>query len=48
MTTAGYCKMLARMGEGAAFPVMAPFNMSEQPAYSICAGYDADGLLIGL
>jgi aspartyl-tRNA(Asn)/glutamyl-tRNA(Gln) amidotransferase subunit A len=26
----------------------APFNMSEQPACSICAGYDADGLPIGL
>ena len=26
----------------------APFNMSEQPAASICAGYDADGLPIGL
>jgi Asp-tRNA(Asn)/Glu-tRNA(Gln) amidotransferase A subunit family amidase len=25
----------------------APFNMSEQPAASICAGYDADGLPIG-
>jgi aspartyl-tRNA(Asn)/glutamyl-tRNA(Gln) amidotransferase subunit A len=24
------------------------FNMSEQPAASICAGYDADGLPIGL
>ncbi len=26
----------------------APFNMSEQPAASICAGHDADGLPIGL
>jgi len=26
----------------------APFNMSEQPATSICAGYDEDGLPIGL
>ena len=26
----------------------APFNMSEQPAASICAGYDADSLPIGL
>ena len=26
----------------------APFNMSEQPAASLCAGYDADGLPIGL
>jgi aspartyl-tRNA(Asn)/glutamyl-tRNA(Gln) amidotransferase subunit A len=26
----------------------APFNMSEQPACSICAGYDGDGLPIGL
>lgn len=26
----------------------APFNMSEQPAASICAGYDAEGLPIGL
>lgn len=26
----------------------APFNMSEQPAASICTGYDADGLPIGL
>jgi Asp-tRNA(Asn)/Glu-tRNA(Gln) amidotransferase A subunit family amidase len=26
----------------------APFNMSEQPACSICAGYDVDGLPIGL
>jgi aspartyl-tRNA(Asn)/glutamyl-tRNA(Gln) amidotransferase subunit A len=26
----------------------APFNMSEQPACSICAGYDEDGLPIGL
>ena len=26
----------------------APFNMSEQPAASICAGYDADGMPIGL
>ena len=26
----------------------APFNMSEQPAASVCAGYDADGLPIGL
>jgi aspartyl-tRNA(Asn)/glutamyl-tRNA(Gln) amidotransferase subunit A len=26
----------------------APYNMSEQPAASICAGYDADGLPIGL
>jgi Asp-tRNA(Asn)/Glu-tRNA(Gln) amidotransferase A subunit family amidase len=26
----------------------APFNMSEQPACSICAGYDADGMPIGL
>ena len=26
----------------------APFNMSEQPAASICAGYDAHGLPIGL
>jgi Asp-tRNA(Asn)/Glu-tRNA(Gln) amidotransferase A subunit family amidase len=26
----------------------APFNMSEQPACSICAGYDANGLPIGL
>jgi aspartyl-tRNA(Asn)/glutamyl-tRNA(Gln) amidotransferase subunit A len=26
----------------------APFNMSEQPAASICAGYDADGLPIAL
>jgi aspartyl-tRNA(Asn)/glutamyl-tRNA(Gln) amidotransferase subunit A len=26
----------------------APFNMSEQPACSLCAGYDADGLPIGL
>lgn len=26
----------------------APFNMSEQPAASICAGYDEDGLPIGL
>jgi aspartyl-tRNA(Asn)/glutamyl-tRNA(Gln) amidotransferase subunit A len=26
----------------------APFNFSEQPAASICAGYDADGLPIGL
>jgi len=26
----------------------APFNMSEQPAVSICAGYDPDGLPIGL
>ena len=26
----------------------APFNVSEQPAASICAGYDADGLPIGL
>jgi aspartyl-tRNA(Asn)/glutamyl-tRNA(Gln) amidotransferase subunit A len=25
-----------------------PFNMSEQPACSICAGYDGDGLPIGL
>jgi aspartyl-tRNA(Asn)/glutamyl-tRNA(Gln) amidotransferase subunit A len=25
-----------------------PFNMSEQPAASICAGYDDDGLPIGL
>ena len=25
-----------------------PFNMSEQPAASICAGYDRDGLPIGL
>jgi aspartyl-tRNA(Asn)/glutamyl-tRNA(Gln) amidotransferase subunit A len=25
-----------------------PFNMSEQPAASICAGYDADGMPIGL
>jgi Asp-tRNA(Asn)/Glu-tRNA(Gln) amidotransferase A subunit family amidase len=26
----------------------APFNMSEQPAASICAGYDSDGMPIGL
>jgi aspartyl-tRNA(Asn)/glutamyl-tRNA(Gln) amidotransferase subunit A len=26
----------------------APFNMSEQPAASLCAGHDADGLPIGL
>jgi aspartyl-tRNA(Asn)/glutamyl-tRNA(Gln) amidotransferase subunit A len=26
----------------------APFNMSEQPAASLCAGYDEDGLPIGL
>jgi aspartyl-tRNA(Asn)/glutamyl-tRNA(Gln) amidotransferase subunit A len=26
----------------------APFNMSEQPAASLCAGYDADGLPIGV
>jgi aspartyl-tRNA(Asn)/glutamyl-tRNA(Gln) amidotransferase subunit A len=26
----------------------APFNMSEQPAASVCAGYDEDGLPIGL
>jgi len=26
----------------------APFNMSEQPAVSICAGYDPEGLPIGL
>ncbi len=26
----------------------APFNMSEQPAASICAGYDPEGLPIGL
>lgn len=26
----------------------APFNMSEQPAASVCCGYDADGLPIGL
>lgn len=26
----------------------APFNMSEQPAASICAGYDDDGMPIGL
>jgi aspartyl-tRNA(Asn)/glutamyl-tRNA(Gln) amidotransferase subunit A len=26
----------------------APFNMSEQPAASVCAGHDADGLPIGL
>jgi len=26
----------------------APFNFSEQPAASICAGYDADGMPIGL
>jgi aspartyl-tRNA(Asn)/glutamyl-tRNA(Gln) amidotransferase subunit A len=26
----------------------APFNMSEQPAASICAGYDAEGMPIGL
>jgi aspartyl-tRNA(Asn)/glutamyl-tRNA(Gln) amidotransferase subunit A len=26
----------------------APFNMSEQPAASICAGYDAEGLPVGL
>jgi Asp-tRNA(Asn)/Glu-tRNA(Gln) amidotransferase A subunit family amidase len=26
----------------------APFNMSEQPAASICGGYDEDGLPIGL
>jgi Asp-tRNA(Asn)/Glu-tRNA(Gln) amidotransferase A subunit family amidase len=26
----------------------APFNMSEQPAASICAGYDDGGLPIGL
>jgi aspartyl-tRNA(Asn)/glutamyl-tRNA(Gln) amidotransferase subunit A len=26
----------------------APFNMSEQPAASICAGYDGEGLPIGL
>jgi aspartyl-tRNA(Asn)/glutamyl-tRNA(Gln) amidotransferase subunit A len=26
----------------------APFNISEQPAASICVGYDADGLPIGL
>jgi len=26
----------------------APFNLSEQPAASICAGYDAEGLPIGL
>ena len=26
----------------------APFNMSEQPAASLCAGYAADGLPIGL
>jgi aspartyl-tRNA(Asn)/glutamyl-tRNA(Gln) amidotransferase subunit A len=26
----------------------APFNMSEQPAASLCAGYDADGMPIGL
>jgi aspartyl-tRNA(Asn)/glutamyl-tRNA(Gln) amidotransferase subunit A len=26
----------------------APFNMSEQPACSICAGYDAEGMPIGL
>jgi aspartyl-tRNA(Asn)/glutamyl-tRNA(Gln) amidotransferase subunit A len=26
----------------------APFNMSEQPAASICAGYGLDGLPIGL
>jgi aspartyl-tRNA(Asn)/glutamyl-tRNA(Gln) amidotransferase subunit A len=25
-----------------------PFNMSEQPAASICAGYDTDGMPIGL
>ena len=25
-----------------------PFNMSEQPAASICAGYDDDGMPIGL
>jgi aspartyl-tRNA(Asn)/glutamyl-tRNA(Gln) amidotransferase subunit A len=25
-----------------------PFNMSEQPAASICAGYDGDGLPVGL
>src|SRR5215471_21850394 len=29
-------------------PFTAPFNMSEQPAASICAGYDEDGLPIGL
>jgi aspartyl-tRNA(Asn)/glutamyl-tRNA(Gln) amidotransferase subunit A len=28
--------------------ITAPFNMSEQPAASICAGYDADGLPMGL
>ena len=26
----------------------APFNMSEQPAASLCAGHDEDGLPIGL
>jgi aspartyl-tRNA(Asn)/glutamyl-tRNA(Gln) amidotransferase subunit A len=26
----------------------APFNMSEQPAASLCAGYDGDGMPIGL
>jgi aspartyl-tRNA(Asn)/glutamyl-tRNA(Gln) amidotransferase subunit A len=26
----------------------APFNFSEQPAASICAGYDSEGLPIGL
>jgi Asp-tRNA(Asn)/Glu-tRNA(Gln) amidotransferase A subunit family amidase len=26
----------------------APFNMSEQPAASVCAGHDADGMPIGL
>jgi hypothetical protein len=25
-----------------------PFNMSEQPAASICAGYDGDGMPVGL
>lgn len=36
----------ARPFEHVAFT--APFNMSEQPAASICAGYDEDGLPIGL
>jgi len=36
----------ARPFEHLAFTM--PFNMSEQPAASICAGYDADSLPIGL
>lgn len=37
---------LARPFEHIAFT--APFNMSEQPAASICCGYDGDGLPVGL